>query len=181
MKDSFYYFFSAVPQVLATILALFGVFVLFKLQSLTIELLSVGEEFLDKTEFIKDENDCKDRIVLRNKIHSALFRSVDSKNIMTFKENLDLSTNNKIYQGDKLVHIENKFNNIYSVYKSLKNETIKSSFFTAIIIIICLAIIPFEKWLICYSIIVYVTFTIIIICISIIFYKLISILKKSFN
>lgn len=44
MTNSFYYFFSAAAQVLAAILALFGVFVIFKIQSLTSELLEEGRK-----------------------------------------------------------------------------------------------------------------------------------------
>ena len=42
MKDSFYYFFSATPQVLGAILALFGVFVIFKIDNLYKRLKSIG-------------------------------------------------------------------------------------------------------------------------------------------
>jgi len=38
MSNSFYYFFSTTPQVLAAILALFGVFVIFKIQTLEIKI-----------------------------------------------------------------------------------------------------------------------------------------------
>ena len=43
MSDSFYYFFSATPQVLGGILALFGVFVIFKIQTIKAELIASGQ------------------------------------------------------------------------------------------------------------------------------------------
>ncbi|MEI6048534.1 MAG: hypothetical protein WCS03_06515 [Bacteroidota bacterium] len=46
MENSFYYFFSSTPQVLGGIWALFGVFVLFKIQSLTTDLISISKELL---------------------------------------------------------------------------------------------------------------------------------------
>jgi hypothetical protein len=42
MENAYYYFFSATPQVLAGIIALFGVFVLFKLQALSNELSPIA-------------------------------------------------------------------------------------------------------------------------------------------
>ena len=48
MSNSFYYFFSATPQVLAGILALFGVFIIFKIQTLKSELIGIGQYILEK-------------------------------------------------------------------------------------------------------------------------------------
>ncbi len=42
MNNSFYYFYSATPQVLSGVLALFGVFVIFKIQTIKSEILSIG-------------------------------------------------------------------------------------------------------------------------------------------
>ena len=44
MENSFYYFFSAVPQVLGGVLALFGVFVLYKIQTLKDEQVSIASD-----------------------------------------------------------------------------------------------------------------------------------------
>jgi len=47
MENSFYYFFSATPQVLATILALFGFFLIFKIQALKDELIVKASDILE--------------------------------------------------------------------------------------------------------------------------------------
>jgi hypothetical protein len=57
MSNSFYYFFSAVPQVLSGILALFGVFVIFKVQTLKSHLFGIVPAILNEMEnesFLED-------------------------------------------------------------------------------------------------------------------------------
>jgi hypothetical protein len=177
LLNSFYYFFSAVPQVLGGILALFGVFVLFKLQSLNLELDSAGKDFLHLSQYSKNKD--AEKLKFELKIYAALTKCLSSKNFKLFKENLDLSTVNKLYQGEKLKSRENKFNNIYAVYENLKDQTIKLSGFTALIIVFCLAIIPFGKWIICVPVLLILIFITVIICVAIIFYKFYKILKES--
>ena len=47
-NNSFYYFFSTVPQVLGAVLALFGVFVIFKIQTIQQDLLGLAKSIMDE-------------------------------------------------------------------------------------------------------------------------------------
>jgi hypothetical protein len=69
MENSFYYFFSAVPQVLGGVLALFGVFVVFKVQSLKSQLLGIAKTFVQKRDTFNNQSD-KD-CILNKKTTSA--------------------------------------------------------------------------------------------------------------
>ncbi|MGD0757050.1 MAG: hypothetical protein ABR927_18540 [Bacteroidales bacterium] len=178
MKDSFYYFFSATPQVLGGILALFGVFVLFKIQSLSTEMTTVISELFHflKNQYLRFNDDL--RINKGGDLLNELERSIQSKNITNLKSAIDtyseLLNNNATIENNV-----RKFNALNLVYRELINDTIRASIFTAIIIILCLAVIPFETLIICNSIILYFLFIAVIISISLIFYTLISILKKA--
>ncbi len=48
MSNSFYYFFSAVPQVMGGILALFGVFIVFKIQAIESNIIGIGQSLLER-------------------------------------------------------------------------------------------------------------------------------------
>jgi hypothetical protein len=52
MENSFYYFFSATPQVLGGILALFGVFVIYRIQAITSELKGICQYIIDESDHI---------------------------------------------------------------------------------------------------------------------------------
>lgn len=181
MENSFYYFFSATPQVLAGVLALFGVYVLFKLQQLTKELLLRAKEFKHLSQYTFDKNETEETKKLRVKVEAALDRCIISENMADFKENIDISQKNNLYIGDKITIRFNRFNNLYKTYKRLKDGTIRLSCFTAIIIVICLTVIPLGKYLLNHIHLLYLMYFTVIACLIIIFYNLYQVLRKSLN
>lgn len=83
MENSFFYFFSATPQALAAILALFGFFLVFKLQSLKEEMLTKAadlKEYLSRCERYF-ENDEK-LMHIRHSIFLTLTAKLPYKNIL---------------------------------------------------------------------------------------------------
>ena len=181
LSNSFFYFFSAVPQVLAGVLALFGVFVIFKIQSLTTELITVATTFLTSLRNYANILHEDEAIDASQKLLIELNRGIQSKNIKELKNAIDAYANkitnfNEAYEQDT-----KKFLVLYFTVRGLIRNTIQSSIFTAITILVCLASIPFGKWFISHPDILLILFTAIIISIAVIFYKLISILKKSFS
>jgi hypothetical protein len=168
-----------VPQVLAGVLALFGVFVLFKIQSLISQMLTELSEFYTSLEHKHLYFDNDGVTAVSEQVLPELKRGIQSKNITILKEAIDKYAIQIIKHKKEYVIYIQRFNVLNDLYQNIIRNTINSSVFTAIIIIICLAIIPFEKWLICYPFILYISFCAVILSVAIIFYKLISILKKS--
>jgi hypothetical protein len=177
--NSFYYFFSAVPQVLAAILALFGVFVIFKIQNIKSELFGIGQSILDvfiqRGKFIQSNlpplllNEKMKNVSILDNIQTAIHRHNinELKSVMDLIENLDF----QIYRG--------KYNSRHSLIQSLIKQTIYLSIITALLIIICLAAIPFGYFLMNHKVVLNSIFAFVIISISICFSGLIYILVKS--
>jgi hypothetical protein len=181
MENSFYYFFSATPQVLSGVLALFGFYVLFKLQQLTKGLLLRAKEFQHLAQYTFDKEESAEKKKLRIKVETAFDRSIISENLSDFKENLDISQKNNLYVGDKISIRMDRFYNLYNAYKSLKDGTIRLSCFTAVIIVLCLSLIPFGNSFFCHIYLLYLVYIIVITSLIIIFYKLYQVLSKSLN
>jgi hypothetical protein len=181
MENSFYYFFSAVPQVLGGILALFGVFVLFKIQALTTELTSSATKLADYAYDYSDKNDDSTILSIRNNFSKTLRTWINSRNIDKIKYILDMNADNKLKQAHYYKSFSIEFDEGYRIYKELIRRTINSTAFTAGIIIFCLAIIPLGNWIICYPAILIAIFIAVIVCVIIAFRLLLTILKKSFS
>lgn len=178
MENAYYYFFSAVPQVLAGVMALFGVFVLFKLQSLSNELSEIVKTLWQDFKYsnIQETSDISE---IRSKLSVLLY---DAFNIKSFKALADYfkTFDDKIFSKyPNYTAYQKRFKTIYNTYEDILKRTIFATTFTGIIIIICLALLPFAKFLSCNYVLVFSLFTIIIICVSIVFCLLITILKKS--
>lgn len=176
MSNSFYYFFSTTPQVLAGILALFGVFIIFKIQTLKSELIGIGQYILEKgnrliripsigVKFSKTENNTS--------ILDRIEKDISRNDIKGLKSTIELID----YQDFELSI--RKYNNVSDFLQSLIKSTIKWSIYTAIVIILCLAAIPFGDLILKNVYILYSLFTIMIVCITLSFYGLISILRKA--
>lgn len=177
MTNSFYYFFSATPQVLAAILALFGVFVIFKIQIIKAQLFGIGQSIIDEVETRRVNmkpsilNEKMKNISIITRIKKTIHRHDinELKDVISLIENQDF----ELYWRE--------YNYVYYFHQSLIRSTINWSIFTAIIIIICLATIPFSDLILNHIYILYALFNVVIVCIIICFYRLILILKKSLN
>lgn len=182
--NSFYYFFSAVPQVLGGILALFGVFVIFKIQTLKSQLLSIGQSIYDKGDnLIRTTGVIFSKEIGNTSFLFVLERGLKKNNINDLKYVIDM-IDDDLDEGNiiqalhfKLYH-EN-YCEVFDTLQSLINSTIKWSVFTACIIVFCLAVIPFGNLILKHTTIQYILFNVLIVCIILCFYGLISILKKA--
>lgn len=168
MSNSFYYFFSAVPQVLAAILALFGVFVIFKIQSLKTELIGIGKFLISD---VRNYNDQSDSLLsIRIKVQAKI--ALQNNDINGLKSTFDLFTN-------KANYFYKKFYKLYDSLKNIISSTIFWSIFTSVIIIICLAILSQGSYFLCHRELLFLIFWIIITLIVSSFSGLIYILIKS--
>ena len=176
MSNSFYYFFSATSQVLAAILALFGVFVIFKIQSTKTNIIGIGESLLERLKRINSKQyasfDLPDNFTFRQferTIENAIMRN-DIKKLIT---TIDIITNDDYKYYGRNIHKLDEF------LENLITRTIFWSIITAIVIIVCLSIIPFGQIILNNFFILYSLYGIVIISLIFIFYNLISILKES--
>jgi hypothetical protein len=174
MENSFFYFFSAVPQVLGGILALFGVFIIYKLQNLNSEILIKGGEFVQYyTSHTKNDDPASSAILEMNayKIKDA----VKSGNLKLLKILVDNIRDDKINKSEKYIEL----GNLFKLGPNLQDAAIIYAIFTAAIIVICLSIIPFSQFFHCHIYLLKFTFGLIIFLIIICFVYLINILSTS--
>ena len=173
--NSFYYFFSATPQVLAGILALFGVFVVFKIETIKKQLLGLGQ-------YIFDEGDRLVRQGSSTRLHNtesnsiiigSLKKAIDKTDLAEIK-NIIESINYRPFEA-----VKERYGNVYDYLNTLKNQTIIWSIITAATIILCLLTIPFGKFLNAHCFILKPLFAITSACIIICFIGFILILIKS--
>lgn len=138
MENSFYYFFSATPQVLSAVLALFGVFVLFKIQSLTTDLISIGKELLHWLQTYTVIMVNRESFEEISSLEIDISKSILTRDITYLNKSI---VKNKALKDTTSLEIRYRFDNVYLIYKKLVDRTICSSIVTGIIIISCLLII----------------------------------------
>lgn len=181
MSNSFYYFFSAAPQVLGGILALFGVFVIFKIQGLKNQLIGISRPLLNIIDQIHAQE-----VSLENRMTNVvtstsinLKASILREDTYEIKAILDgVSITYSLFK-DEFESLRLRFNTIYNSFQILVRGTIKWSIFTATLIIFCLSTIPFGEFILNHLKVLYVIFGLVILGIGLSFYGLISILKKA--
>lgn len=176
MNDSFNYFFSATPQVLGGIMALFGVFVLFKIQSFTSELLSIGQELeKDLTHYSRRGEPLES---MDERVHMCRRVSIGilTKNVKYIHDALMA---NKYYQTTGFLEIRSRFDNNYTLYRSLIDKTVNSAILTGIVIVFCLSMIPLGKWICNKPLLLYTVFIITLLAVILVFYKFILIIKDA--
>jgi len=171
MKESFYYFFSATPQVLGAILALFGVFVIFKLQALKSYLIGISKSILNHIE-------TKPAVAYEDKMEKAfipirLREAIQIEDIKKLKSIID-----KI-QDKGITSVLDDFRAKFDFRNSLIKDTIKWSIFTAAIIIACLTIVSQGDYFVDHSCLLSITFWVVIGLITACFTGFIYILIKS--
>jgi hypothetical protein len=181
MENSFYYFFSATPQVLGGIMALFGVFVIFKIELIKTELIGVGHAIYDDNYKFAESKlpidllvDNEDNKVILDRIRKVITRK-DIQSLTSIFELIDKYGNcyYETYSSAYFLYL--------NAYKTLLKQTVRWSIFTTILIIICLSMIPIGHLICNHIFILYLLFILVLIGIIINFYGLITILKKSLN
>lgn len=195
VPDSFYYFFSAVPQVLGGILALFGVFIVFKLQAIKTHLLGISQTILDQSEitylyynrqqntsFSKklrkaiDTNDISMLKDLVNSIETEVHRvrkATETNDRKVLKVSLELK------DIEHFGPLSRSFQIVFASQESLINDTFMFSIFTGATIIFCLIILPLDAYILKVPCLLGILFFLVIICVAYSFYGLVSILKRS--
>jgi hypothetical protein len=181
MENSFYYFFSATPQVLAAILALFGVFVIFKIQALTIELVDKADTVYKVATTYRNKNESAEEQTLRLTMLVKILHKIKIKNVKAIDEIIEKYVDVIIPNDKDFISAKEGYRQISSDYHNLITETINSSVITAITIVFCLAMLTIGKVIICHTILLYSIFAAVVMSVSYIFYKLYTILKKSFD
>jgi hypothetical protein len=132
MSNAFYYFFSAVPQVMASVLGLFGVLIIFKIQHLSKGLSKVVEILYNEIESKEIFIRVKDEVFLGS-IESALNKNDIKELTNLFKDSVSEEIINFSFESYK---------NIKKIRKYLVKATIIDSILTVILIVTCLSIIP---------------------------------------
>jgi hypothetical protein len=173
IDNSFFYFFSATSQVLAAILALGGVFVIFKIQLLRNGLYSIADKcinHLNTSGLRKAINDTENVDFIRS------LEFARTANIKRLSEEM-----NKIIDEEYKTRFTKPFNNIFPIFQTIVNKTITWSIYTATLIIICLFIILLGDFILCHNILKITIFTAIILLLIVCFTLLISIIKTALN
>jgi hypothetical protein len=174
MESSFYYFFSATPQVLAAILALFGVFVVFKIQNSKSLLIGIAKTIAEESNRIYLSHPTRFKLCSKrltaigfiNELNDSVKRGdiTETKNLVIQIDNEDF-----IFSKERYISIFNKI-------QSLIHRTILWSVFTAVAIVICLIFLPFSDFFINHTFVLRISFGYVIFMIISCFYGLISIL-----
>ena len=154
-ENSFYYLFSTIPQVLGALIALFGVFLLFKFQSIKNTIISFGNQTLDylnNEQFLLDISD-RDFNNSKEYLKHGILRQ-DQETVASQVSGIDQQLKKidekELTQNQKLILWKIKHNNEiqFSCLKKrdvLRNKTkhlLYNSVFLIIISLICLPIIP---------------------------------------
>ena len=184
LSNSFFYFFSAVPQVLAAILGLFAVFVLYRIQTLKDDLINLASEFV---ELLNSLEKAKNIMIekRRTDVIKILNNAIQVKNILIIHYYIEKMTLNTMNNDDK-VHIDlckrmiNGYNTINSLRESFPKKMIILSSFTALVILMCLSVIPFACYIFAHPVLLNWLFIIIVIAVIVCFVLLINILRKAF-
>lgn len=174
MESSFYYFFSATPQVLGGILALFGVFVVFKIQTIKKQLIGIGQSIIDEIDKlgILYEEELVYKVPIKSTI-GHIKKAMHREDIVGLKRIFDLIDN------QYFIVYKQTFNEVYEFHHNLICRTIIISVFTAFITFLCLASIPFSVYILDHPFLLYYLFIIIVDGIFISLYGLIYILIRS--
>ena len=182
MDDSFFYFFSTVPQVLGAVIGLFGIFVLFKIQILKEEIIEVSKDLKNSIDISAAEETSN----MRKDAHILLDRSIQIKNITVLKTffNNDYARFQQHFNNQALIlsnGLVGKFNNLHLTYKTIVISTIVLSCLSGILIVACLAALPSKCLLMSKSNLLFWIYRLVTGSIGIIFFGLIMILIISLS
>jgi hypothetical protein len=169
MTNSFYYFFSATPQVLGGILALFGVFVVFKIQSTKTVLFGIAQNILS----VSDEKILSRSGGLASGTTVDIISYIQKGNI---KELYNIISKIK---SEGFPILRDRYVSIYNSLQSLIDRTIYLSIVTTVTVILCLSLLPFGTFLLNHLYLLYALFGLTIILIMVCCYGLIYILNKA--
>lgn len=169
MSNSFYYFFSAVPQVLAAILALFGVFIIFKIQTAKTQLKEIVQSLYD--DIISSKK--VPSVIKDNKFYKELEEDFQKDDVS------ELVGDVAMFDSEYIVAYYEKYQSIFKSLKLLVRDTVRWSILSSILIIISLSILPFGNYILAHPFLIGFLFSSIIFYLIAIFWGLIKILTRS--
>jgi hypothetical protein len=149
LSNSFYYFFSAAPQVLGALLGLFGVLVIFKMQSVKNNLIGISTGVVNslKYEIINGDSANEDYYT---HVARSIYTGI-SANAITVIEKTIQEIEIKNGTSDKLKEVIESVKDAYSKEREVMDELIKATIFvsieTVVLIIICLTVLPFGEFI----------------------------------
>lgn len=149
---------------------------LFKIQSYTTELLTIGQELRKDLLTFTNKKESIESLQERNKLIPEVAKGVLTKNVTYLHEALKA---NHEYQATSFLEIRSRFDRVYALYSELVDRTIKSAILTGIVIVFCLSMIPLGEWIYSKPILLYTVFSVTVLAVIIIFYKFITILKNA--
>ena len=119
MENSFYYFFSAVPQVLGSVLGLLGVFVIFKVQHIRKQIFGIGQSVLDEIERTKwnELNVNKTNPLLKSLLNKAIHKE-DINEL-----SLQILSVQKVFDNDSFNLLEKKYTDLCKLRHNIIAET----------------------------------------------------------
>jgi hypothetical protein len=177
-SNSFYYFFSAIPQVLGAILALFGVFSVFKVQSVKDQIIGIAKTISKNsrtTPIITGRYTEGNQQRTRTMSYSLIDEKIEKNDIKGLYE---------LFKDKSPEGYGNYFQNITKHYEELKSfisQIQNASIFTGITILVTLATLPFGFVFLAQIWLLYILFFIIICGIGYSLFLFIKILKMSFE
>jgi hypothetical protein len=178
LSNSFYYFFSAVPQVLGAVLGLFGVFVLFKIQSLKSQLLGIAQLAYNIGEDLNFQVNEKTQngIKIEKVIGRAIIKeTIEKSDIKRLSEIL-----NSIVDPFYITYIDN-YNRSYKILKLLSTATVGASVYTAGVIFAALLILPLGHFFLQHNTLLYILFAISLLAVGFSLILFVKILMKSID
>jgi hypothetical protein len=182
-SNSFYYFFSATPQVLAAILGLFGVFIVFKIDSLKKQMFGIGQSLLDKLKKDSDGYLSGDKKVAEiTGIETAVkFGSfvLNLENAIVRLDADSLKTQLESITAQNYGFYSRNYNSLYNWRTSLINSSKRLSIVTLITIFICLLMIPFGPWFYSHGVLLSIVFIIFLVAVGLIFVGLYRFIESS--
>jgi hypothetical protein len=169
MKEPFYYFFSATPQVLAATLALFGVYMVFKIETMRSELLGIADVIhnLGMSQLIPTVYDRATDFTL----------AIKRKDVRSLRRLIS----EIITENENAISHRKRYIDVYDFLQKLINLSKWSSVFTAVIIFLCLFVIPFGNFFIDHSFLLHKLYATVIIGIAISLSGLTYVLVMSFK
>lgn len=148
MENTYNYFFSSVPQVLAGILGLFGVFIVFKISDVKNQIKEIKEEFINELASYEYNFSSRDVGNWQDIVWKAITRK-DFIRVYFFIESLTQMAKEKDlkYLQEFLIDFKIRHSFLQEFKNGLIKKTISVSWLTVINIAYCLIMLIFGSWL----------------------------------
>jgi len=176
--NSFYYFYSAVPQVLGGILAIMGFFLIFKIQTLKEELVAKAIEINNLIKSNIDPGNTKSQL---QSDYESIKQNIENRNIKNIRLYILYSVDKKMKTNLLFKLYSEEYIGTFNLYRKLMYSTMGTSIYTSVIILICLSILPFGKYFLTNHGVLQTVFIITIVSIVLCFFGFITLIYFSLS